>query len=562
MNDQRYRYHRMDDPSHQIRLVSIGPRQNRKRIHLELELVSINDVEGQYEAVSYMWGPPSPERRVIVNGKALILRDNIWRCLKHLRDHKLTGSRLWIDSICINQNDTDERTQQVAKMAQIFKHASRVLIWLGSTSLQTYLLAPGTEILQDSIETLPSKDWDAWFDVLGHSDPRSWSLQNQIMSVVYNTYWGRLWIVQEAALARNACIIFGKALLDKDCIIAMYMAARENSKPGYRSWIARQRDPNIRDSGTGSLDHHPMMRASQNKGSVQEFVRRDSLSELIEAYHWKGCTDPRDYVFGLVGLLDPCPRLEISYSSSNEEVAIKALHYLGEEGAQGSSHQMGLNLSAAAALLKALTVTNLTYQGFEQKLPPDKAQAMQAKSLHLLFRPMMILTTDNSVSKPDIAAYEDVFELNVSGRLMKKLHLIKREDGFELKLLNGQIKRFNYARDSNQLTKERNVVLLCSLHILPAVIVRWNPNDDRTIQVEHFIFPDMTRQPYESTLDIEIQLPTNVRDALQREINACGVNWNDIYSDTSSHSFLHLSTLEVISICELIAPKAIDVAEL
>lgn len=313
----------MDDPSHQIRLVSIVSRHNRKRLHLELELVSINQVEEQYEAVSYMWGSQSPKRHIIVNGKTLEVRENIWCCLKHLRDHELTRSRLWIDSICINQNDEVEKSQQVAKMAQIYKHASRVLIWLGSTSLQTYLLTPGTDHLQDSIETLPSKDRHAWIDVLGYSDPRSRSLENQIMSIVYNSYWERLWIIQETALAQNACIVFGKALLDKDCIIAIYMAARENSKPGYCSWIERQRDPNIRNSGTASLDHHPMLRASLKNGTVQ-----DSLSELILAFHSKGCTDPRDFVFGLVGLLDPCPRLEINYSSSNEEIAIRALHHL------------------------------------------------------------------------------------------------------------------------------------------------------------------------------------------------------------------------------------------
>jgi hypothetical protein len=58
MNKQRYHYQRADDPSSQIRLVSItssSPRQDQKRIHLKLELVAINKVEGRdrYEAEAY-----------------------------------------------------------------------------------------------------------------------------------------------------------------------------------------------------------------------------------------------------------------------------------------------------------------------------------------------------------------------------------------------------------------------------------------------------------------------------------------------------------------------------
>lgn len=556
MTSQRYHYHRIDDPS-QIRLFSIIPRQDRKRIHLKLELVSINEVEGRYEAVSYMWGSQSPERHIIVDGKTLRLRDNIWRCLKHLRDHELTRSRLWIDSICINQNDEQEKSQQVAKMAQIFQKASRVLIWLGSTSLQTYLLTPGTDSLQDSIENLPPKDWDAWIDVLGYSDPRSRSLENQIMSIVYNSYWERLWIVQETALAQNACIVFGKALLDKDCLRAMYNAARENSKPGYRSWIARQRDPNIRNSGTALLDHHPITRLSPNKGDMQDFPTRNSLGRLIEEFHWKRCTDPRDYVFGLVGLLDPSRRLEIDYTSSNEEVAVRALQYLEEEGTQDATHRQGLNLSAAAALIKALSITSLR---FEQRLPLNRAAAMQLKGCHLSFKPFIILTTDDNVLQPEVEAYEDVIQVNVSGSLMKNLYHMKRKDFLRVRLLNGQIKQFTYARDCNQLEKKSGALLLCSLGRLPSVMVRWSPDNDRTIKIEHFIEPDMTRQPYQPSLEIEIQLPMIVEDALTREINTCRIDWDDLHSDVSSKSFLHFSTLEIISICELIAPKESDVA--
>jgi hypothetical protein len=77
-------------------------------------------------------------------------------------------------------------------MSQIFTKASRVLIWLGSASLQTYVGTPGSDASQDSIETLLPQNLDDWIDVLGHSDSRSRSLESQIMSIVYNPHWERL----------------------------------------------------------------------------------------------------------------------------------------------------------------------------------------------------------------------------------------------------------------------------------------------------------------------------------------------------------------------------------
>ncbi|KAL6246844.1 hypothetical protein RBB50_006151 [Rhinocladiella similis] len=556
MKNQRYHYQRMDDPS-QIRLISIVPRQDKKRIHLKLELASIDEVDARYEAVSYKWGSPEPERHVIINGKTLRLRDNIWRCLKHLRDHELTRSRLLIDSICIDQNDEQEKSQQVAKMAHIFQNASRVLIWLGSTSLQTYLLTPGMDSLQHSIESLSSKDLDAWIDVLGYSDPKSRSLENQIMSIVYNSYWERLWIIQENVLAQDVCIAFGKVLLDRDCLCAMYQAARENSKPGYRSWISRQSDPNIIRSGTGILDHHPIAQISPSTGSGQKYLKSSSLTELIRVYHWHSCTDPRDCVFGLLGLLDPCRRLEVDYTASNEGVAVRALQYLEEEGAFEFTHHRCVDLPAAAALLKALTVTSFTYSKFEQELFVDKVEAMQSKSFQVHFKPMMILATDDSVLRSEVemqVPYEDVIQLNVSGNLMKNLYQMKRSNTFQVRLLNGQIRQFTYARDSNQLEKKFGHVCLCFLGMMPVVIVRRDANDNRAIKIEHFIWPDMTRQLYESPLDIEIQLPTIVQSALQREFNGCCINWDDLRSSSSFNSFIRLSTLELVAICELIAP--------
>ncbi|ETN44561.1 uncharacterized protein HMPREF1541_10231 [Cyphellophora europaea CBS 101466] len=551
MKHQDYRYHQLDDSADQIRLISILPKQSRKRLCLELGTVSITEVQGQYEAVSYTWGFQSPERNININGKTLRLRDNIWRCLKHIRDHDLTKSRLWIDSICINQHDDYEKSQQVAKMGRIFTRASRVLIWLGSTSLQTYLPPSASDSSDDRIEKLPPHDFDAWLNFLGRSDPRSRSLENQIMSIVYNPYWERLWIIQEVALAQDLCLIFGEALLGKDYISTIYMTARDNSKPGYHSWMTRQKDPMIVYSGTHILDHHPMI---HSRSRTQYYDgSRESFRELIKSFHSHHCTDPRDYVFGLVGLLDPPPRFQVDYSSSCDNVAAHALHYLQEEEATNNpQYRVGLDITAAAALLQALTVTSSTYSKFEQELSTSKAEWLQARGFRFSFKRFIVLYAEDSIRNIEVCT--NTVDRNRPGASRGDLQQSQSQASWQVKLLNGSIKQFVPVRDTNELHETDNVVVLCWLALSPAVVARKSLHNSHKIEIAHFIWPHMTTQPDDQGPWTELEMPTRVKSALQREINACGIDWNDLFSENPANTFVHLSTLEVVSLCEMIIP--------
>ena len=563
MSIQGYQYERLGNASQQIRLVSILPVQGRKRLHLNLETTSIDQVEGQYEAVSYMWGPPSPLRHIIINGKTLRLRKNIWRCLRHLRDQNLTESRLWIDTICVDQSNDHEKSQQVSLMARIFKSASKVLIWLGSTSLQTHLLPHGSVSLHHSIEALPPKDWDCWIDVLGYTDSRRRSLENQIMSIVYNSYWYRLWIIQEVSLAQNACIVFGKAMLGVDCIPPLHAAARENSKPGYRAWIARQQDPEIETLSTALLDFHPMLRVCGVNRTIKE-----SLSDLVRTYHWRRCTDPRDYIFALLGLLENHHQIQIDYTLTHEEIAVRVLQHF-EAVASEDDHSLGLDITAAAALLKALTVTSSSFLRAQSMWPIEKAEALLGIKVHVQLRPMAVLIPDYQTRDPDALAYEQATELNVSGSLTKTIYLMKKNEPIAIKLRNGQLKYFDSVgisttnrdpSESNQPGSDTDVLLWCSLYYMPCVILRRYSVDMNPVRIKHFIWPDMTRSFQALPLSLEMKLPKNVKDALAREINACG-NMADLVSGDLRCLSLQLSILEIISLCELIVPEDPDIDE-
>ena len=123
----------------QTRLIQLKP--NLRDAPLELDLIHVDLVidEGvltterklvQYQAVSYCWGDNSPTKSCSCNGLDYPITANLETALRRLRD--VTSSRLlWVDAICINQHDNDEKSVQVQKMLTIFAKANYVIVWLG-----------------------------------------------------------------------------------------------------------------------------------------------------------------------------------------------------------------------------------------------------------------------------------------------------------------------------------------------------------------------------------------------------------------------------------------------
>lgn len=84
-----------------------------------------------YEAVSYTWGSESTDHFVICDNKRLATTRNCEAALRYLQSHILS-TYLWIDGVCIDQRNVDERNQQVEIMGEVYHRASRVVVWLGS----------------------------------------------------------------------------------------------------------------------------------------------------------------------------------------------------------------------------------------------------------------------------------------------------------------------------------------------------------------------------------------------------------------------------------------------
>ena len=97
-----------------------------------------------YEALSYVWGDIRDSDTILVDSRTVFVTKSLETALRHLR-YPDKPRTLWVDYVCINQEDILERSEQVAKMGSIYEQANSVLIWLGLATLNSGV---GMEILR------------------------------------------------------------------------------------------------------------------------------------------------------------------------------------------------------------------------------------------------------------------------------------------------------------------------------------------------------------------------------------------------------------------------------
>ncbi|KAK4072005.1 hypothetical protein Trihar35433_4069 [Trichoderma harzianum] len=126
---------------HRIRLLTLTPSQDPSEpIHISLSVVKLSD-EPSFEALSYCWGDATDKLLIFCDEVPFPVTKNLESALRHLRQTE--GERtLWIDAICINQDNIPERNHQVSIMKDIYRKARHVVVWLGSAEEDSDLVFP------------------------------------------------------------------------------------------------------------------------------------------------------------------------------------------------------------------------------------------------------------------------------------------------------------------------------------------------------------------------------------------------------------------------------------
>ena len=217
----------------EIRLVSFKKGQGDSS-PFELQLDHFEAPKApSYIALSYVWGDPKNSHPVNVNSRNFNVTQNLYEALLHIYElssifeeglsrRSESGQAdlfLWVDALCINQRDIDEKSKQVPKMTGIFSSAYTVLIWLGSfEKLGRKIL--GIELLLHVLESMSPLDEfprPTLTFVLspGPRDPGDAAIRllETYMEIMRNDWFRRGWVVQEYALSQQKpCALLGNAL--------------------------------------------------------------------------------------------------------------------------------------------------------------------------------------------------------------------------------------------------------------------------------------------------------------------------------------------------------------
>jgi Heterokaryon incompatibility protein (HET) len=118
-------------PGRNIRMLALEPsRDFNSDIRCRLIERSLDEAQGGYEALSYVWGSQIYDAKITCNDRSFDVTTNCLLALRYLRKRAKVRF-LWVDAICIDQSSNAERGHQVELMGEIYKFANNVIIWLG-----------------------------------------------------------------------------------------------------------------------------------------------------------------------------------------------------------------------------------------------------------------------------------------------------------------------------------------------------------------------------------------------------------------------------------------------
>jgi heterokaryon incompatibility protein (HET) len=166
------------------------------------------DSAPEFEAISYTWGTVDPDCPVNVSGSAVLVTAAVDELLHYRRS--IFGTKLfWIDAVCINQKDKAEKANQLLLMTDIYRRASRVLVWLGppppmkeaTWALRGFIRCLSWPQISDSITTL---------DLLkGMFSDSQLNMACGLFATLFSQSWfERIYVVQEVACGQAVHIMY------------------------------------------------------------------------------------------------------------------------------------------------------------------------------------------------------------------------------------------------------------------------------------------------------------------------------------------------------------------
>ncbi|KAI1394982.1 heterokaryon incompatibility protein-domain-containing protein [Hypoxylon fuscum] len=321
---------RHPQPTRRLRLTRLARRHRfyPKLKEGEFRLLSFNNYQGTscqlktyqidqappYIALSYTWGRarhrrgrPADWRYCIrLNGRQFEVQENLYDALRHIAcTARYYKSLFWVDAVCIDQTNLNERSSQVRRMKEIFEKASCIYAWLGlpgnheETRLAIKLMGDFRKYMCDgtaehhdilAVRAALRRNPVAWPVNSDNETRKGWDGIYDIFNVYEQPYWGRTWIYQEVTTPVDVWFWCGYHTFDISYVDAVIdFGLVFSNLPGFHIKL-------LNSVGTTSY----VVSIISARRYRQSGIRRRLIDQLF-GMSTTSCTEPRDKVYVPLG---------------------------------------------------------------------------------------------------------------------------------------------------------------------------------------------------------------------------------------------------------------------
>ncbi|KAI0553172.1 heterokaryon incompatibility protein-domain-containing protein [Xylaria curta] len=288
-------YSPLDLSQGEIRLFILSPGEENQPIAGALHHTHLRAPD-PYQALSYTWGSSAIQVPISINGHPFMVNSNLYAVLLELREQ---GKEIvvWVDAICINQADIEERNAHVPMMHEVYSRATQVVVWLGRESEDSNLaMALLPTIIYDTISN-PDEYPNVLVGRSSEEDMRStW---RPLARLFARSWWTRVWVIQEVALTSNYITVkCGKAEQPWRFFVVVGVILHDAFVAGAFSHHPRIMNDSILAGIT--ISSWPSEIVSMDPGKNKSWTLEHALTKLARL---REATDPRDKVFGVLNLM-------------------------------------------------------------------------------------------------------------------------------------------------------------------------------------------------------------------------------------------------------------------
>lgn len=347
-----HQYESLPDPCTYIRLLQICSIDETRNVPVHCRhTVWAVDTAPTYTAISYTWGDPNLLELILVDGKKMYVRQNCGYVLRQTWCLKGSGY-IWIDAICINQTDNDEKSAQVAMMGSVYQKAVQTLACVGrheddSEFLYRILHKKSHQWIQSALSALFNRSRAHVWGRLLRSRTKA-RLLKAFISFFGRQYFLRVWIYQELFLGRDIRV----CCEDESAQMSMFYWL----KLTLGQWISHPRSTlrcpstdraqwtgqNLRTTAIlyvsvlhpreGQSSQPSRFERAGEEDSVHQTRHTESLQVMMIVVSKLLCEDPRDRVYGTRALVDwrGMQPIEPDYNRDRFELALDVLQRIDE----------------------------------------------------------------------------------------------------------------------------------------------------------------------------------------------------------------------------------------